>query len=251
MATEQQRGPQTRSHAETQRADFDAYFASEEFESLVNKAVSTEFTRFISSEEFKNMFTITTKSIITQVVSDVVINEIEEATKPLQHQIDSLKDELNKAQIHINHNEQYSRRCNIRIFGIQEMEGENCSEVVLNFLKKELGLAIAFEDIDRCHRLGPSRGDGLRAIIVKFVSYRVKSEVLRSRKKLKGKKLYIYEDLAATNMMLLRESRDRFRGYSVWTADGKVLVKFTDGKITRIQSKKDIDELMKCTPHMN
>ncbi|CAB4012727.1 Hypothetical predicted protein [Paramuricea clavata] len=101
MATDQQRGPQTRSCAETQRADFDAYFASEEFESLVNKAVSTEFTRFISSEEFKNLFTITTKSIITQVVSDVVINEIEEATKPLQHQIDSLKDELNKTQIHV------------------------------------------------------------------------------------------------------------------------------------------------------
>ncbi|CAB4012728.1 Hypothetical predicted protein [Paramuricea clavata] len=52
-------------------------------------------------------------------------------------------------------------------------------------------------------------------------------------------------------MMLLRETRDCFRGYSVWTADGKVLVKFTDGKVTRIQSKKDIDELMKCTPHMN
>jgi hypothetical protein len=121
MATEQQRGPQTRSRAETQHADFDAYFASAEFESLVNKAVSTEFTRFISSEEFKNMFTATAKSIITQVVSDVVINEIEEATKPLQHQIDSLKDELNKAQIHINHNKQYSRRCNIRIFGIQEI----------------------------------------------------------------------------------------------------------------------------------
>ena len=77
MATElQQRGPQTGSRAETQCADFDAYFASEEFESLVNKAVSTKFTRFISSEEFKNMFTTTTKSIITQVVSDVVINEI-------------------------------------------------------------------------------------------------------------------------------------------------------------------------------
>ena len=165
MATElQQCGPQTGSRSETQCADFDAYFASEEFESLVNKAVSTEFTRFISSEEFKNMFTITTKSIITQVVSDVVINEIEEATKPLQHQIDSLKDELNKAQIHINHNHQYSRGCNIRIFGIQEIEGENCSEVVLNFLKKELGLEIAFEDIDRCHRLGPSRVNGLRAI---------------------------------------------------------------------------------------
>jgi hypothetical protein len=42
MATElQQCGPQTGSRSETQCADFDAYFASEEFESLVNKAVST------------------------------------------------------------------------------------------------------------------------------------------------------------------------------------------------------------------
>ncbi len=94
---------------------------------------------------------------------------------PFRHQIDSLKAELNNAQIHINHNEQYSRRCNIRIFGIQEIRGENCSEVVINFLKTELGLVISLEDIDRHHRVGPSRGDGSRALIVKFVSYRVKS----------------------------------------------------------------------------
>jgi hypothetical protein len=90
-------------------------------------------------------------------------------------------------------------------FTRHKIERENCSKVVLNFLKKELGLAVIFEDINCCHRLDPSRGDGLRAIIVKFVSYRVKSEVLTSRKKLKGKKLYIYEDLTATNMMLLHE----------------------------------------------
>ena len=171
------RGPQTRNRAETYvlRADFDAYFASDEFESLVNNAVSTELTRFISSEEFKNMFTSSTKSVIPQVVSDVVVTEIEKAVMPFRHQIDSLKAELNNAQIHINHNEQYSRRCNIRIFGIQEIRGENCSEVVINFLKTELGLVISLEDIDRRHRVGPSRGDGSRALIVKFVSYRVKS----------------------------------------------------------------------------
>ena len=58
MATDPpKRGPQTRNRAETYilRADFDAYFASDEFQSLVNNAVSTELTRFISSEEFKNM----------------------------------------------------------------------------------------------------------------------------------------------------------------------------------------------------
>ena len=220
MATDPpKRGPQTRNRAETYvlRADFDAYFASDEFESLVNNAVSTELTRFISSEEFKNMFTASTKSVIAQVVSDVVVKEIEKAVMPFRHQIDSLKAELNKAQIHINHNEQYSHRCNIRIFGIQEISEENCSEVVINFLKTELGLAISLEDFDHCHRVGPSRGDGLRALIVKFVSYRVKSDVLKSRKKLKGRKLYIHEDLTASNIMLLRETRNclRDRGFSI------------------------------------
>ncbi len=72
MATDPpKRGPQTKNRAKTYvlRADFDAYFASDEFESLVNNVVSTELTRFISSEEFKNMFTASTKSVIAQVVS--------------------------------------------------------------------------------------------------------------------------------------------------------------------------------------
>ena len=95
------------------------------------------------------MFTASTKSVIAQLVSDVIVNEIEKAVMPFRHQIDRLKAELTKAQVHINHNEQYSRRYNIRIFGIQEIRGENCSEVVINFLKTELGLAISLEDIDQ------------------------------------------------------------------------------------------------------
>ena len=89
---------------------------------------------------------------------------------PLKKQIDDLSVELNEVKKHANENEQYSRRCNIRIFGLPELENEICYEVVTEFCKTKLGYDLESCEIDRTHRVGRPRLGKQRAIIVKFCS---------------------------------------------------------------------------------
>lgn len=79
-----------------------------------------------------------------------------------------------------------------------------------------------------------------RAIIVKFLSYQSKMTVLKNRRRLKGKRLYVNEDLTKINKDLFDTARKVLSDLSVWTADGKVLVKLVNNKVVRIKSKEDI-----------
>jgi hypothetical protein len=56
------------------------------------------------------------------------------------------------------------------------------------FLNEQLGLTFKESDIDRVHRVGRPRMNSTRAMIVKFMAYRSKVQVLKIKKiKLAGK----------------------------------------------------------------
>lgn len=242
MSTES--GPTTRGRLES-RKEFDSYLQSEAFEILVNKTVSEQFERFLSSQEFKNLLVTTTKSVVSTVlqeaVHDTIAKEIQEKVEPLKKQIKDLSDDLDKVRKHANENEQYSRRCNVRIYGIPENEGENCYELVSDFCKQDLHCELEERDIDRIHRVGKLRVGSPRALIVKFCSYQIKAKVMKSRRQLKGKSLFINEDLTAVNKRLFDAARTQLTNLSVWTSDGKVLVRLQNDHIVRIKSKDDIE----------
>ena len=64
------------------------------------------------------------------------------------------------------------------------------------------------EDIEIAHRVGKRNQKGARAIIVRFVSRKVKNEVFRNRQKLLEKKcgVFIVEDLAKKKLSVVGES---------------------------------------------
>lgn len=50
--------------------------------------------------------------------------------------------------------EQYSRRANIRLYGIPETERENTDKLMLDLLRDKMALSLSLGDIDRSHRIG-------------------------------------------------------------------------------------------------
>lgn len=97
----------------------------------------------------------------------------------LRQQVESLKEELAKKDVEISRletevmerldeREQYSRRNNIRIFGIGEEDEEDTNQHVIN-VAANLNLNLEHCHIDRSHRIGKV-GDKPRPIIAKFVS---------------------------------------------------------------------------------
>ena len=205
---------------------------------------------FLVSEEFKlTMMLSTTTAVVSEVMSNtiesLVKKEIEASVQPLRDQISALKSQVNEAKLHSNDNEQYSRRCNLRIYGIPETDGENCYDLVTTFCKEDLKCDFDKNEIDRTHRVGKVKEGSIspRAIIVKFISYQTKAKVLSNRRNLKGRKFFVNEDLTIFNKIIFDKARRSLDKLPVWTADGKILVRSANAKIVRLRKVEDIENV--------
>lgn len=137
------------------------------------------------------------------------------------------KDELiNK----IDNLEMYGRRSNIRVFGIQEQDNEDCCKLLQTHLYGKLGIELHPNAIDRCHRVGPIRQAGRggptrpRAIIVKFTRTCFRNEVISRKKILKNTGVVVYEDLTKNKMDLLKEAGQAFGSRNVWSKEGVIWI---------------------------
>lgn len=141
--------------------------------------------------------------------------------------------------------EQYSRRNNLRFFGIPDEPDEDVERKVLDVITNKMNVKLPESAIDRCHRIGNRQNNRTkpRQVIVKFTSYKFRSLVFSSKKLLKGSKLVVGEDLCSARQTVYQEARDKFGIHSVWTRDGAVLVKTKSGGIKKIYTVDDIDKL--------
>jgi len=122
-----------------------------------------------------------------------------------------------------------------------------------------LNVTIEPEDIEISHKLKHGRG-----IIVKFCNHKTKSKLYRERTKLKDvrisdlfpsypstgqqqQRVFTHESLTAYRRTIVDEANKRRRDgtfFSVWTLDGKIIVKTSpDGSPIRIFSEEDLDNL--------
>ena len=128
----------------------------------------------------------------TKIQSEVIrglSSRQENRFKNLEERIDVLEQENEKQQI-------YSRRENILLKGVKEEKGENVFEKIIGILNQRVkSKSWSYNDIQRTHRLGRESADYCRAIIVRFVNFQDKLEVLRARSELEKSNLRVTNDL--------------------------------------------------------
>ena len=184
--------------------------------------------------------------VLATLIKDQVVQELRDTIA----QNTSVIEELNKAlhkkdeqiialERRVDDLEQYSRRQCLRIFGVEEKDGEDTDKIVLDVAEK-VGATVSVGDIDRSHRVGVKRSDRPRAIIVKFVSYRKRNEVFKNKRKLKGSGITVREDLTKTRYALLQEAVKKHGFQHVWSMDGAVIIKTGDTK-RRLTSLSDLN----------
>ncbi|KAK9685344.1 hypothetical protein QE152_g38115 [Popillia japonica] len=137
--------------------------------------------------------------------------------------------------------EQYSRANSVRIYGLPESEHENITEKVISVCKDKLGIMVNKEMIDICHRLRHNE-QGSRPVIVKFCSKDLRNKIFDSKKKLKGSKIIIREDLTASRAQLLKEVQKRINSKQVWSNRGIVMCKFNN-KLFKFKNISDLADL--------
>lgn len=201
--------------------------------------------------------------IISQAINSA-LKPLNDSMANLQKEVSSLKetvknlsDELAKKDEKIemleavvadglDEREQYSRRNNLRIFGIPEAENEDTDKLVIDVAGK-MGVSLEPYHIDRSHRVGKT-SENPRPIIVKFVSYAERRVVFTSKKKLKGSRITVREDLTKTRLDLLKTAESQYSRSAVWTSDGVILVNVGKQRPFRVKTGKDLEKLLKKFP---
>lgn len=157
--------------------------------------------------------------------------------------------------------EQYTRKNSLEIHGVPESAYTSTEEVVLK-LAEALNVAVKPEDVEISHKLNRK---GVKPIIVKFQSHKVKSSMYKERAKLKhvrvsdlfpyssaatrveSERIYLNENLTSYRRGILKEANQKRKDglvLSAWSMDGKIFVKTSpDGRPIRIYDKSDLENL--------
>ena len=125
------------------------------------------------------------------------VQKLESDTVKLRSENAELKSRVEKLEGAVEQAEQYSRRNLLRMSGIPEDPNESTDSIVVD-IATAISVDLDLSEIDRSHRVGKPRAGRPRDIIIKFLTYRARQKLYKSRTLLKDrghKGVYINEDL--------------------------------------------------------
>ena len=157
--------------------------------------------------------------------------------------------------------EQYTRKNSLEIHGVPESAYTSTEEVVFK-LSEASNVDINPNDVEISHKL---HRKGIKPIIVKFQSHKVKSRMYKERAKLKhvrvadlypgstavtrveSERIYLNENLTSYRRDILKQANQKRKDgllTSAWSMDGKIFVKTSpEGRPIRIYDKTDLENL--------
>uniref|UniRef100_A0A1Y1KYD8 Zinc finger DNA binding protein n=1 Tax=Photinus pyralis TaxID=7054 RepID=A0A1Y1KYD8_PHOPY len=167
---------------------------------------------------------------ITKAVADTLETKINQKLDAILEKFHIYEAQIKEANQHIDvltkkcdQLEQYSRRNNLRVYGIPETKDEDTNLLVCQLIKEKLNVTVYPEDIDRSHRVGREISNSTRPILVKFIAYYKKSEVFNNKKLFKKTPYSVSEDLTKMRYDMLKAAKTKFGKSHVWTSDGRIM----------------------------
>ena len=141
------------------------------------------------------------------------VAELESAADTSKQQVSALQETVQRLQEHVEDLDNRGRRCNVKILGIPELKEGND---MIQFLQREIPTMLECQfptlEMQRAHRIptGPPRreqreGGQPRPVIINFLRYQVKEEILRAAREKgqivwQGSKLMFFPDFSKKTM---------------------------------------------------
>lgn len=149
----------------------------------------------------------------------------------LRGQVVKSEDGAKKLEDRLDYQEDYNRRNNLHITGIEEQEGETWEQTAVKVKKLlESKLQLQNTDLERAHRVGLRRAHGPRPVVARFSRFSDREAVIRNVTKLRGTKIYINEDLCPASQAIKREKlpllkQARSEGKIAYFSHTKLIIK--------------------------
>ena len=211
---------------------------------ILNSTIAKKIKDAISKSMQKLMPNVLNK--FKSQIESIIMSTIAEATTKLKAEVlNMVKGEIVNVECRSNLKalseaellESYNRRENVKILGITEETSNGRKETIDATIKNVLTVSnsinanITEQDISTAHRL-PSRGAGVKPVIVKFTRRVKKTHLLQRKKELASTDLYnnvkIFEDLTKARMNFLRMMKSDTRIQSAWTREGSIYFLWKD-----------------------
>ena len=184
------------------------------------------------------------------VASKQIMIDLRHDLEEVQHtreEVESLRARVQTQSFELDRLQQYSRRDNIRVYGIDETADE-CTNTIIVKLANDMGVEIPEQELSVSHRLGRKTGKP-RPIIAKFVRRDTKTKMMRSKKELRGmsgyRNVFLNDELTTLRSKLVYELKRDETIKSVWTIDGRIMcVQEEGGKDVKIMIESP-DDLFK------
>lgn len=180
------------------------------------------------------------------------IAELEAKFLNVENELKNLKQDVHESINHVEYtlrqgivstweyavrNEQYSRKNNLRVLGLEEEEEENLEVKFIDAIANSLDVTVVKQEIEISHRIGhrlngnanqTSSNRKPRPVIVKFVSNKTKTRILTKRRQIKGRPLVILEDMASDLAKRLKKLKRKEAIESARFSNGTIKYKLKD-----------------------
>ena len=231
----------------------DDYISSTEFQRSLTNSINFDAagfeTQLGSSEEKLNELINSNQAKIAKLGEE--LTKLKNNLSLKDEAIAGLKDDNYRLSQEVDDLEQYTRRTNVRIYGVAEQPEENTDNLAVDFFKSELNVDVASNDMSRSHRVGEKSGAKPRPIIVRFTKHNTKVAVMSRRRVLKERKrpFSLQEDLTINCREILKYlNKDIEEGIvsKVWTVDGVMCFRPSGDSfvIERCTSLEDCQEII-------
>ncbi|CAG9825764.1 unnamed protein product [Phaedon cochleariae] len=173
-------------------------------------------------------------------IGDMIKNEMDKLIEKFDHKLNNVVTKLTSMEKSIHDNseeitvinekldslEQNAKMKKLRIIGAAEEQNENLLGKMLKLITEDLGIKCTPEEISDVYRVGEAKNSNSkpRATIIEFVTMLRRNEVFKAKGLLKGKHIFINEDLTHKRYNLQINARKKF-GRDVWTRSGRIYAK--------------------------
>lgn len=182
---------------------------------------------------------------------DEILNEINVKYKDLENKNKELAQKLEVQGNKMEKLEKQLKRKNIVMFGIEETENNynELEEIIVQTIKEKLQVSLTMQDIEFVRRIGRKNNNN-RPVNIGLTTMRKKTDILASRRNLRGTNLRIDQDLTESELTQRRNLKKyaimlKEMGYDVYLRNNKIFLEkkpYTLSEIEELENNnfKDI-----------
>lgn len=150
-----------------------------------------------------------------------------------------LKNQMELMLISLDRHEMSSRRKVLLLHGIPENTDEDAKTLVTKVFTEQLKMTSdCITNISVVHRLGFGQTKA-RPILVRFMSYAIRSQVWKSKTLLKGTQVTMSEFLTKSRYDTFKAARAHFGIKNCWTSDGKIVILLSNKTRRKIEQMSE------------